>query len=225
MGASSARDPRAASSPASASTAGQMPWASSRSSAEGPVDLRHGRVQGRAALRRYSPARGGLRQAQLVGHREQALLGAIVEVPLQPAARRVPGRHDPFAGCLSSRTCARSSAASRSLSTARRAAAPTSRDSRSGSRSAACSTSATSTPARSMGVTARPARGARWRGDQAAPGRPRTHAAALDRVGDAHGRVAQDRGQRLSQRPEPGAGVQQLDQASDARRPASLADR
>jgi hypothetical protein len=39
----------------------------------------------------------GLRRAQLQGQRDQALLGAVVQVPFDPPARLVAGRDDPRA--------------------------------------------------------------------------------------------------------------------------------
>ena len=117
-----------------------------------------GCVDGGAEQRRQLRIRRRLRtgEPQLVGQREQTLLGAVVEVALEQAPCGVAARDDPSARAAEVLELCRTAACSRSLSTARRAAAPISRSSAgASSRAASWSTTATCSPARAMRVVAR----------------------------------------------------------------------
>ena len=77
-----------------ARTAGWMPRAISRSSSSAPVAPAAARSSSASELAELGRHRG-LRRAQLQRQRDQPLLGAVVQVPLDPPARLVGGGDDP----------------------------------------------------------------------------------------------------------------------------------
>ena len=74
-----------------------MPWASSRSSSRAAAVSSPAASSIRASSLVTIGGRAGTREAQVVGQREQPLLGAVVEVALEPAPLGVAGLDDPRA--------------------------------------------------------------------------------------------------------------------------------
>ena len=74
-----------------------MPWASSRSSSRAAAVSSPAASQPAGELLVTVGSRGGTREPELVGERQESLLGAVVEVALEPAPLGVAGLDDPRA--------------------------------------------------------------------------------------------------------------------------------